>query len=168
MRKLETALNIFHYCIYRVHYKLHLFANKINPFNLIHKLPFQRKRYEELGIDIQKEIDKAFSDKNNGLSVIIAGGVLFGVLYFLLFDITKILMSAINNGAVFSAGYFIGFGLFSIVICYFFVFENDKYLAYFKDFESWTKNESRKNGWLSFGFILAVLVLFFVSLSWRR
>ena len=168
MKKLEVSLNILHYCIYRAHYNLHLLANKINPFNLIHELPFQKRRYEKLGIDIHKEINKAFSDKNNGLSIMVAGGVLFAVLFFLLFAITKILMSAINNGTVLSAGYFIAFGFLSLIVCYLFVFKKDKYLAYFKDFESWTKGENRKYGWISFVFIVAVFLMFLVSLSWHR
>ena len=168
MKKLEVSLNILHYCIYRAHYNLHLLDNKINPFNLIHKLPFQKRKYEELGIDIHKEINKAFGDKDNGLSIMVAGGVLFGVLFFLLFAITKILMSAINNGTVLSAGYFIAFGFLSLIVCYLFVFKKDKYLAYFKDFESWTKGENRKYGWISFVFIVAVFLMFLVSLSWHR
>lgn len=166
MKRLEINLNILHYFIYRAHYNLHLFANKINPFNLIHELPFQKRRYEKLGIDIHKEINKAFGDKNTGLSVIVAGGVLFAVLFFLLFATTNILMNAIN-AATLSVGYFIAFGVVSLIVCYLFVFKNDKYLAYFKEFESWTKSESRKYGWMSFLFIMVVLILFLVPLIWH-
>lgn len=165
---MEVSLNILHYCIYRAHYNLHLFTNKINPFNLIHMLPFQKRKYEELGIDIHKEINKAFGDKDNGLSIMVAGGVLLAVLFFLPFGIIKILMSAISNGSVLSTEYFIGFGLLSLIVCYLFVFKDDKYLAYFEDFESWTKNESRKYGWISFLFIVAVVLMFFLSLSWHK
>ena len=167
MKRLEISLNILHYSIYKAHYNLHLFANKINPFNLIHKLPFQKRRYEELGIDIHKEINKAFGDKNTGLSIMVAGGILFAVLFFLLFAITNLLMNAINYNAGLSIGYFIAFGVLSAIGCYSFVFKKDKYLAYFKEFESWTKGESRKYGWMSFFFIMAVLILFLVPLIWH-
>ena len=53
-----------------MHYKLHLLSNKINPFRLIHKLPFQKRRYQELGIDIDEEINKAFENKEFGLNMI--------------------------------------------------------------------------------------------------
>jgi len=168
MKRLEISLNILHYSIYKTHYNLHLFANKINPFNLIHKLPFQKRRYEELGIDINKEINRAFADKDSGLSVMVAGGVLFGVIFFFLFAITNFLINAINDAASLSAGYFITFGLVSLIACYLFVFKKDKYLVYFKEFESWTKSESRKYAWISFIFIVAVLIMFCVSLGWHR
>jgi hypothetical protein len=166
MKKIELGLNILHYCIYRAHYNLHLLANKINPLNLIHELPFQKRRYEKLGIDIHKEIDKAFSDKSNGLSIMVAGGALFGLIFFLLFAITKILMNAIDNVTVLSARYFITFGVLSLIICYLFVFKEDKYLVYFKDFESWTKGESQKYSRISF--IVVVFLMFLLSLSWNR
>jgi len=81
MKRIENYLNILHFCFYRLHYKLHLFANKINPFNLIHKLPFQKRRYEELGIDIHKEIDKALRD-----SVYVGGAMLFGTFPNIIFN----------------------------------------------------------------------------------
>lgn len=96
----------------------------------------------------------------------VAGGVLFAVLFFFLFASTNILMNAIN-AATLSVGYFIAFGLVSLIVCYLFVFKNDKYLAYFKEFEGWTKVESRKYGWMSFLFIIAVLILFLVPLIWH-
>ena len=65
---MENYLNIIHFCFYKAHYKLHLFAKKINPFNLIHKFPFQKRRYRELGINIEKKIDIAFGDNIFGLS----------------------------------------------------------------------------------------------------
>lgn len=56
---MENYLNIIHFCFYKAHYKLHLFIKRINPFNLIHKLPFQEKKYKELGINIHEKIDTA-------------------------------------------------------------------------------------------------------------
>jgi hypothetical protein len=64
INKLEFYLNAFHFCFYRAHYKLHLLANKINPGWLLLKIPSIKKRHKKLGIDIHKEIDKAFGDKN--------------------------------------------------------------------------------------------------------
>src|SRR2546428_2521483 len=118
MKKLEVSLNILHYCIYRTHYNLHLFFNKINPFNLIHKLPFQKRRYKELGIDIHEQINTAFGDKTGGISIMVAGGVLFAILFFLLLAITNILMGIINVSMNLSMGHFIAFGLLSSIICY--------------------------------------------------
>jgi len=86
MKAVETYLNIMHFCFYKGHYKLHLLANKINPFLLIHKLPFQKRRYEEMGIDIYKEIDRSFGDKRFGISITAAGGILWGFLGIFFFS----------------------------------------------------------------------------------
>lgn len=166
MKRLEINLNILHYCIYRTHYNLHLLAQRINPFNLIHKLPFQKKKYEQLGINIHDEINKAFGGNNTGMSVMVAGGFLFFVLFFMLFAITNILLIAFNVTAL-SAVYFIIFGLISFIVCYSFVFKENKYLKYFQEFEGWTKGEEKKYGWMSFLFILIVIMLFLAPLIFR-
>ena len=162
---MKNKINILHYCIYRAHYNLHLLANKINPFNLIHKLPFQKKRYEKLGIDIQKEIDKAFGNTSYGLSIMVAGILTASILCFLFLAITNILIKTLSINTVLSARYFIVFGMLSFIIYYLFVFKDDKYLLYFKDFERWTKNENRKYAWISFAFVVSVFLMFFGSLS---
>jgi hypothetical protein len=167
MKKLEVSLNILHYCIYCIHYKLHLLANKVNPFNLIHKLPFQRRRYAKLGIDIQKQIDRAFSDKRNGISMTVAGGVLFGMLFLLIVGTVHSIIRVMNLDIVFTAPYFIVFALIPFVVCYFYVFKNDKYLKYFKEFENWPKAQKRKNSYFSIGFIIAVLCLFLQALCFN-
>jgi hypothetical protein len=72
---MENYLNILHFCFYKAHYKSHLFANKINPFRLLAETSFIKKRLEKKGVmNIQNEIDKAFGDKNFGLSLTVAGG----------------------------------------------------------------------------------------------
>jgi hypothetical protein len=163
MKKLEISLNILHYCIYAVHYKLHLLANKVNPFNLIHKLPFQKRRYEKLGIDIQKEINKAFGDERNGVSITVAGGLLFGMLFLLIMGTVHLIIKLMNFDVVFTVTYFIVFALIPFIICYFYVFKNDKYLRYFNEFEKWSKVEKRKNVYLSMGFLLLILIIFLGS-----
>ncbi len=63
-----------------------MLSNKVNPFSLIHKLPFQKRRYEEFGIYIQKQSIKAFSDKRNGFGMTVAGDMLFGLLFLLIME----------------------------------------------------------------------------------
>ncbi len=45
--KIELWLNIVHYCIYKVDYRLHMLSNKLNPFLLLGKIPAVKKKYEE-------------------------------------------------------------------------------------------------------------------------
>ncbi len=128
-----------HFCFYRAHYKIHLLANKINPFRLIHKLPFQKKRYKELGIDINKSIDRSFRDKKFGLSVVVAGGMLWGFLGIFFFSLL-ILFNLIIYATM---SHIIICGVLSGIVCYFFVFKNDKYLKYFDEFEKCSKVKIR-------------------------
>lgn len=158
-------LNILHFCFYKAHYKSHLFAKRINPFNLIHKLPFQQRRYKELGIDIQTEIDKAFGDKNFGLSMTVAGGVLLAVLFFFFLALINLFIALSGLDITLSLAHFIPCGILSVWLSYFYVFKNDKYIKYFDKFEKWTKPERRKYGWLSFIFLIFVLFLFILGIK---
>lgn len=160
---MKNGLNILHYCIYKGYVKLNLLLDKINPFNLIHKLPFQKRRYEKLGIDIQKEINIAFGNKEFGISVMVAGGAILGILFFLLMAVANILIRIMNLNITLTINYFIIFSLISLIICYFLVFKKDKYLEYFKKYERWTKAEKMKYGWISFCFVVMVSIFFIGS-----
>ncbi len=165
MKRLENYLNVLHFCFYRAHYKLHLFANKINLFHLIHKLPFQKRKYEELGINIYKEIDKAVGNKEYGISMTVAGGALLGILFFFILADLNILLKLLSGNITLSAEHFISCGILSVALSYFFVFKNDKYLSYFEQFEEWGKADKSKYGWLTFAFVLLVFCLFILSLK---
>lgn len=162
---MEKILNILHYCIYIFRNKLHIFFNHVNPFMLIHKLPFQKRRYKKLGIDIIQVTNQAFSDKNYGLSVQFAGGLLMGILFIFIFSILISFKRVFNlDFTIASTHYFIMI-LISVLPCYFFVFKKDKYLIYFEKFKNWSKYEKRKYGSISFLFVLFVVFLFFLSLT---
>ena len=165
MKNLEVGLNILHYCIYKFHYKLHLLFNRINPFWYIVKIPILKKRYEKNGInDIQQELNKAWSDETNGLSVTAAGGVLLGILSIFVFAFNDGIYHIMNLITNLSAINYITFFGISFVTCYWFVFKDDKYLLYFKEFKKWTRSENRKYGWISFIFIVSVIAWFFLTL----
>jgi len=140
---------------------MHLLANKINPFRLIHKLPFQKKRYEKLGIDFNKEIDRAFGDKKFGLSIMVAGGILWGVLGIFFFS----LLILFNLIVYATMPHIIICSVLSGIVCYFFVFRNDKYVEYFEKYEKWSKAEKRKYSWLTFASIIAIFLLFYLGLK---
>ena len=162
---MENYLNILHYFIYKVHYKLHIFFNRLNPFRLIHKLPFQKRRYEKLGIDIEQEINKAFGDKEKGLSIMVSGGAIIGIVFFLILAIVILLKRLLSFNFALGINHFIFIAVLSIIPCYFLVFKKDKYLVYFKKYENWSKSEKVKYGWISFIFIVLVILLFFGSFT---
>ncbi len=165
MKRIENYLNVLHFCFYRADYKLHLFANKINPFLLIHKLPFQKRRYEELGIDIYKELDKAFGNKEYGISMTVAGGAMLGILFFFFLAALNILLKLLLGNITLSALHFIFCGILTVALSYFFVFKKDKYLSYFEQFEEWGKADKIKYGLLSFAFVLMVFLLNILGLK---
>ena len=161
---MKNSLNIFHYSIYLMHCKLHLISNKINPFRLLHKPPFQKRKYQQLGIDIDEEINNVFINKEFGLNTIISGGIIFGIGSILLMSLTKVFMSILKLNTSFNEYFFLAFGGISYALCYYLVFRNDKYLEYFKEYEKWTRKETKKYVWISLGFIIGVIALFFMSL----
>lgn len=165
MKKIEYCLNVLHYCIYKADYKLHLWSNKINPFHLIHKLPFQQRRYKKLGIDPIKEINKVFENKNYGISMSVSGGVLLGILFFFFWGVVNFLIGTPKGFVSLTTPQILISILMSVILSYFFVFQNDKYLLYFKKFEVWTKSDKVKNSWFTFGFILVVICLFILSIK---
>lgn len=155
---MEKYFNIIHFCLYKAFYAVHLFTERINPANLIHKLPFQKRRYEELGIDIHQEINKAWGDKRFGLSTIAAGGFLWTGLGLFFFSLLMVLKVAISTLLIISCG--VGAGL----ICYIFVFRHDKYIKYFDKYENWSNQEKRKYSWLTAGSIFFVFLSFYLCL----
>ncbi len=165
MKKIEFYLNVLHFCFYRLHYKSHLFFNKINPFHIIHNLPFQKRKYEELGIDIHKEIDKAFGDKTGGLSILVAGGILLAALFFFFLAIINLFIGLADLNVSLSKEHFITCCILSAGLSYLYIFREDKYIEYFEKFEKWSKVDSRKYIWLTFGFIVLVGLLFIVSIK---
>ncbi len=156
---MENYLNIIHFCFYKVHYRSHLFVKRINPFNFIHKLPFQKKIYKELGINIHKEIDAAFSDNMFGLSVTVAGGILWGGIALLFITLLLLL------NVIVSLFHVILCGISAAITTYEFVFKNDKYIEYFKKYEKWSRKEQKKYSIMTIFTSLIVLFLFLLSLK---
>jgi hypothetical protein len=160
MKAMENYLNILHFCFYKAHYKSHLFANKINPFRLLSEMSFIKTRLEKKGItNIQNEINKAFGDKNFGLSTTVAGGMLLGWVGIFIFSLLIVFNLPI------SMPYIVACVVLSGIISYFFVFRNDKYIKYFDKYEKWSKVEKWKYSWLTFASIIAIFLLFYLGLK---
>ena len=155
---MEDYLNILHFCLYKVHYKLYLVTKRLNPFRLLFKIPIVKRRAERESIDLDLSVDTAFADKRFGLSTVAAGGFLWGGIFTFFFSVLMMLKIAISTPLI--AGCGIGAGL----ICYVFVFKQDKYIKYFDKYEKWSGKEKRKYGWLTIGSILFVLLTFYICL----
>jgi len=164
MTRVENFLNILHYSFYLITCKLDFISNKVNPLAYMYKIPFVKRRQEELGVNLNDEVDKAFNDKNFGIGIINAGGFIFALLFILFIDVILIIGNL--NGANLNLN-FLHFGgviIISYSICYFFIFKKGKYLKHINKFEAWTKQEKRKYVILSLIFSLMVISLFFIIL----
>lgn len=162
MKLIENYLNVLHFYFYKAHFKSHLLANKINPFRLLVEIPFIKNRLEKKGIkDFQKEIDKVFGNKNFGVSVTVAGGLLLTTLFIFFLS----LLNIFNIFVFATIPYFIVSFALPFIMCYFFVFKNDKYLKYFEKYENWRPSEKQNYSWLTFGSIIALFLLFYLGLK---
>lgn len=165
---MKRTLNILHYCLYLIEIKLHHLFNKINPGLLIYKIPRVKKWMKDKnGIENTKEwLDNFWLDKKDGYSLLNIVGWLTGIIFLLLISSTIFLGKLFYLKIIFNNYTWICIPLLGIswAICYFHVFKNDKYLIYFEEFKKWTILDKRKNVLLSIGFILFVIVFFFVSL----
>ena len=119
---MKNTLNILHYCIYLMHYKLHLFFNKINPAILLYKIPFIEKKTSEKGIDLIEVGNDLYGNKEYGSSVDVAGGVLIVIVFALKVILTKILIQILNIDATLNNYFLILFGITSVTVCYYIVF----------------------------------------------
>ncbi|MEJ5146572.1 hypothetical protein [Sphingobacterium sp. MYb388] len=155
---MENYFNIVHFVLYRMIYKLHLVTERFNPINLIHKLPFQKRRYQELGIDIYDQINRIWGDKQSGLSIQAAGGFLCGVLGLFFFSLLMLFRVQVSIFVM------LGPVIASITACYLLVFRGNKYLAHFAKLEKCTKNDRRKYNCLTVGSIFLVFIFFYACL----
>ena len=158
MKIIEFYLNIVHFCYYKAFYRLYELSNKINPFTLIHKMPFQKRRYEKLGIDIRKEIDKAYENKIFGISVTFSGGYLMILMLFFVFGVFSLIRKIFTTERLYGI-HFVFFVMLSAFICYIFVLQKNKYIPYFNKFEKWNKEEKRKYSWFTFAITIAFFYL---------
>lgn len=162
---MENSLNILHYCIYLVDCKLHFLSNKINPLLHLYKLPFMKRRFKKLEIENPLEFyNEGFTNKKYGLSIIVSGGILVVAISFVFISLEEILMNVFDGDFIIDINHYIFFMITAYLLCYFLVFKEDKYLIYFKKYETWSKTEKRKYVVLSFVFVLGVIIFFFVSL----
>ncbi len=163
MRTIALFLNIIHYCIYKLDYKIHLLSNKLNPFFILGKISIVRRRLEEQDTNLEKVVNKVWGDRRYGFGIMISGGVLAIIIFFIVWTIFLVLNSLLKQPIKFSWPPFaICMGL-AYVICHFSVFQKDKYIRYFKKFDKWTRREKWKYGLSSFAFIVGAIVLWLYS-----
>jgi glucan phosphoethanolaminetransferase (alkaline phosphatase superfamily) len=132
-----------------------LLSNKINPFKLIHRLPYLKRLYEKQGINIRNSIDEAFKRPDIGLSSIWAGGFMYILVFFMCLG-TLIFFSVIIQKDFLKFYNFIILLIITLLVNHFLLFKRNKYLKYFKEFEEMPKNVKKKWAWISFVVIIGI------------
>jgi hypothetical protein len=140
-----------------------MLSNKLNPFLLFGKIPAVKKKFEEQGTTHLDVVNKVWTDKRYGFGIMISGGGLAIIVFFIIWSIFLVLNSLLINPLKFSWQPFaICMGL-AYIICHYTVFQSDKYIRYFKQFEKWSSREKWKNGLLSLSFFVGTITLFIYS-----
>lgn len=163
---MERAFRIYHYCIFHMLNKSHLFFNNLNPVLWIFKLPYFKKKHNKIGFNPVKTQDDLWMNKENGLNVYGADGILGLTLTVFLFSLFLIVSRGHDIDNIFLPMFFV-FAIVSIVFALRFGSANDNYLKYNKEFELWSRRKRMKYLLLSIFFILSIIILFFASMSFN-
>lgn len=163
MRYLELYINVVHYCLYKLDYKRHMLWNKLNPFLLLGKIPVIKRKFEERGVSQSDVVNKVWGDKRYGFSIMISGGGLVIMTFFIVWTFFLLLNSLFQNPFNFSWPPFVICMGLAYCICHYLVFSQDKYLQYFQKFDQCKKAEKWKYCFFTFFFVLGAIVLFVVS-----
>lgn len=141
-----------------------MLSNKLNPFMLLGKIPAVKRKFEEQGTTHLDVVNKVWTDKRFGFGIMISGGGLVIIFFLMIFSVYEVLNGLLNYPIKLSwrLPFVICAGL-SYIICHYTVFQKDKYIHYFKQFEKWSSREKWKYGLLSFSFIAGTITLFIYS-----
>ena len=170
---MERIWNHVHYNIFVWYKYLYHIMSYVSPFKLLYKIPSIKKFYAKGGVnDIGGFTqDVVFDNNKTGINIIKTGiqigGLLilveYGLFNFFQVIIGKSLIQIIWENIFFKIIFLSGLLAFPCVINNHYLFKNDKYLKYFKEFERQSKQLRRKWAWISFGVILGIFLFFILS-----
>jgi hypothetical protein len=161
--KIEQFLNIIHYCLYKLDYKVHMLSNKINPFLLLGKIPAIKRKFEEQGTTHLEVVNKVWTDRRFGFGIMISGSAVVILVFIMILAIYDILNFFLNYPIDNLIYPFVFNMILAYLICHFAVFKKDKYIKYFKKYEKWNKQEKWKYSLISFLYIIITFSLFIYS-----
>lgn len=167
MKKIEWFWNMIHYILYRWDINFSIALNYALPFYWINKMEALRKHKEKIGMpdDYYREM---MNNPKHGSSIIWAGGEI-GVISILftasIFNIIqaildfKNLYSCIYENILYIILYLILIIMPGYLICQKLLFQNDKYLEYFSEFDQIPKNKK-----IIWGFVTLFIIILDISL----
>lgn len=157
---MRKYFNMLFYIIFKFEYRLHIFLKKINPVVIIHKLIMSKDKHKKY----IKILDQAIENPKNGISSMIAAGLLYGLFFILSFSIFIFFTGVFKANFQLNKLHGILIALPSIILLYFMVFKDDLYLKYFDSFSKIQKKRMRVLSILYFLNIIGIIVIFILSL----
>lgn len=170
---MERFWNIIHYFSYRANCKIFIFLVKANPlYYLLYKTSFGIKHYSNKGIENPAEkLINAYERPDIGVSQIYSGIWVYSLVFFILFGLGNLILSFLPRETTYNFYHFILFFCICLIHNHYFLYKDDKYLDYFKKIKKMEKKEKRKWAWITFIFILGVIIFLvcsFIVLSKTR
>jgi len=156
-------LNIAHYCLYKADYKFHLLTNKINPFLLLGRMPLLKRRFEEKGTSLVEVVDEVWGNKHYGFGLMLSGGILFSLIFVLVWGIISCLLGFFKIYFIVEIGYIVAYALVSYMICHLLVFRKGKYLKYFKKLDSRSRSEKWNYALITLLFVIISIAIWLYS-----
>src|SRR6185437_14309258 len=174
MGKITWYWNMIHYSVYLFFTNLFTLMNYINPLYYILKISSVKRFYSKRGIDDMQGLTKTVvNNPKVGINSIHSGGLMGGLIVFLLFGIfnySQVLFSASLGDWVFSNQtndilFLSGLIIPSLLFNYLILFKRNKFLEYFKEFD--TMDASKKTKYYCMSLIVVLFIISFFIVSFR-
>lgn len=143
--------------------KIHDLFNKVFPLQqLLYKIPSIKRKWEKEGITPQEHDNRLFKDKDIGINVLDAGGVVMFIVASFIYNPIIFILKCFNPKIYFNVYFLIGSLILAWLIIDLYITRKKIYLEYFARYEQWTEVTKRKNGIIALFTILASVALFFL------
>lgn len=178
MKKLLRFWNLVHYCMFKLQFSIHRMLSILNPMTYFLKIPTVKKAFEKKRNinDISEYIEKsAFKNPETSVTIIWAGihtGALLILAEYLGFNLIQISLKKDWMGYIMDNDFKGLVFIFSliipvIVINYFALFRNKKYLLYFKEFDEIPRYKLNLYCFFCMLAYLSMAVFLILSFTWQ-
>lgn len=171
---MERFLNIIHYKLFVWFIFIHRITNYINPIWWFVGIPFVKRFHKKKGIDDFRKLmdEEVFNHKIYGFNITYAGITIGGLLVLIMFSLFNLIQVVIQKPLInifwqnffFRILFVISLGIIPWKICNNFIFNDDKYLKYFQEFEKQSKNWKRNWAYITISVVIGILLFFAFTL----
>jgi hypothetical protein len=172
MQKIERFWNIVYYNIYRFDSKCRKLFNYLNPLCLINNIPVVKRYHSKNGVeDMNKLVNRMLNNPRTGISSIWSGSFMGGLLVAIGYSFFNIFQKILGFSLIESVWensfhfiiYLIILVVPSAVINRYLLFQKDKCLNYFKEFEAMSDKKKSIYGWMSLFVVILIFTFFILS-----